>query len=30
MMGRNRYFSSAELLRSLRRSEMIVAPGRGW
>jgi murein DD-endopeptidase MepM/ murein hydrolase activator NlpD len=30
MMGRNRYFSSAELLRSLRRSEMIVAHGKGW
>jgi PKD repeat protein len=29
MMGRNRYFSSAEILRSLRRSEMIVAPGKG-
>jgi len=29
MMGRNRYFSSAEILRSLRRSEMIVSPGRG-
>jgi PKD repeat protein len=29
MMGRNRYFSSAEILRCLRRSEMIVAPGRG-
>jgi len=29
MMGRNRYFSSTEILRSLRRSEMIVSPGRG-
>jgi hypothetical protein len=28
MIGRNRYFSAAEVLRSLRRSEMIVAPGK--
>ncbi|MDR1837832.1 MAG: LysM peptidoglycan-binding domain-containing protein [Treponema sp.] len=27
MMGRNRYFSAAEVLRSLRRNEMIVVPG---
>ncbi|MDR1862315.1 MAG: LysM peptidoglycan-binding domain-containing protein [Treponema sp.] len=26
MIGRNRYYSSAELLRSLRRAEMIVVP----
>jgi murein DD-endopeptidase MepM/ murein hydrolase activator NlpD len=30
MMGRNRYFSAAEVLRSLRRSEMIVAPGKSY
>jgi murein DD-endopeptidase MepM/ murein hydrolase activator NlpD len=29
MMGRNRYFPAAEVLRSLRRGDMIVAPGRG-
>jgi hypothetical protein len=28
MAGRNRYFSSAELMRSLRRHDMIVVPGR--
>jgi PKD repeat protein len=27
MMGRNRYFSTNEVLRSLRRGEMIVVPG---
>lgn len=27
MMGRNRYFSASEVLRSLRRNEMIVVPG---
>jgi len=27
MMGRNRYFNAAEVMRSLRRSEMIVVPG---
>ena len=27
MIGRNRYFRTSELLRSLRRHEMIVAPG---
>jgi len=27
MMGRNRYFSTNEVLRSLRRNEMIVVPG---
>jgi hypothetical protein len=27
MMGRNRYFSAAEVLRSLRRNEMIVVTG---
>ncbi|MDR2941064.1 MAG: LysM peptidoglycan-binding domain-containing protein [Treponema sp.] len=27
MMGRNRYFNTNELLRSLRRNEMIVVPG---
>jgi LysM repeat protein len=29
MAGRNRYYSSAELLRSLRRPNMIVVPGSG-
>jgi hypothetical protein len=28
MMGRNRYFLASEVLRSLRRNEMIVVPGR--
>ncbi|MDR2719151.1 MAG: C39 family peptidase, partial [Treponema sp.] len=27
MMGRNRYFNTNEILRSLRRGEMIVVPG---
>ena len=27
MIGRNRYFSASEVLRSLRRNEMIVVPG---
>jgi hypothetical protein len=26
MMGRNRYFPASEVLRSLRRGEMIVVP----
>jgi LysM repeat protein len=29
MMGRNRYFAASEVLRSLRRNEMIVVPGPG-
>jgi hypothetical protein len=28
MMGRNRYFSTNEVLRSLRRNDMIVVPGK--
>jgi len=28
MMGRNRYFLASEVLRSLRRNEMIVIPGQ--
>jgi hypothetical protein len=28
MVGRNRYYSAAELLRALRRADMIVVPGR--
>jgi hypothetical protein len=27
MIGRNRYFNANEVLRSLRRHEMIVVPG---